>query len=158
MADEPTQNYPGPERRAPHPAPRARKTLKWTIIVGAVLGFGILFYLNVLLQRVIDKTNAVASPADAVRLVQWLKVMSVVMGVSMVGVAIWIAHFSWRISTTAVYPPPGSRHIKPKRVLRGQPARFFSLIGYFIAAVLGCSGLALVPIVWRLLGKLGTPG
>jgi hypothetical protein len=157
MADEPSPNWDGPERRAPHPAPRARKTLKWTIIVGALLGFGILLYLNVLLQRVIDRTQAV-SPADAAQLTQWLKVMSVVMGLSMVGVAIWIAHFSWRVSTTAVYPPPGSRHIKPKRVLRGQPARFFSLIGYFVAAVLGCSGLALVPIVWRLLGKLAAPG
>ena len=126
-------------------------------MLGAVLGFGILLYLNVLLQRVIDKTQTAPSPADAARLVLWLKVMSIVMGVSMVGVATWIAHFSWRVSTTEVYPPPGSRHIKPRRVLRGQPARFFSLIGYFIAAVLGCSGLALVPIVWHLLAKLSAP-
>ncbi|MGH8262959.1 MAG: hypothetical protein ACRET4_05745 [Steroidobacteraceae bacterium] len=123
---------------------------------GAVLGFGILLYLNVLLQRVIDKSQPVA-PADVARLTQWLKVMSVVMGLSMVGVATWIAHFCWRISTTQVYPPPGSRDIKPKRVLRGKTARMFALIGYFLAVTLGVTGLALIPVVWRLLAKLGAP-
>lgn len=153
MSDEPSQNWAGDERRRPHPAPRARKTLKWTIISGALVGFGILLYLNVLLQRVIDKTQPVA-PQDVARLSEWLKIMSVVMGLSMFGVAIWIAHFAWRVSTTAVYPPPGSRHLKPKRVLRGQPARFFALIGYFLAATLGIAGLALIPLVWRLLARL----
>jgi len=94
-------------------------------MLGAVVGFGILLYLNVLLQRVIDKAQP-AAPEDVVRLTQWLKVMSVVMGLSMVGVATWIAHFSWRVSTTQVYPPPGSRGIKPKRVLRGTTARMFA--------------------------------
>jgi hypothetical protein len=153
MSDEPSQNWAGDERRQPHPAPRARKTLKWAIISGALLGFGILLYLNVLLQRVIDRTQPVA-PQDVARLAQWLKIMSVVMGLSMFGVATWIAHFAWRVSTTAVYPPPGSRHLKPKRVLRGQAARLFALIGYFLAATLGIAGLALIPIVWRLLARL----
>jgi hypothetical protein len=125
-------------------------------MLGAVLGFAILLYLNVLLQRVIDKAQPVA-PEDVVRLTQWLKVMSVVMGLSMVGVATWIAHFCWRISTTQVYPPPGSRDIKPKRVVRGLPARMLALVGYFVAATLGVTGLALIPVVWRLLAKLATP-
>jgi hypothetical protein len=125
-------------------------------MLGAVLGFAILLYLNVLLQRVIDKAQPVA-PEDVVRLTQWLKVMSVVMGLSMVGVATWIAHFCWRISTTQVYPPPGSREIKPKRVVRGQPARMLALVGYFVAAALGVTGLALIPVVWRLLAKLAAP-
>jgi hypothetical protein len=125
-------------------------------MLGAVLGFGILLYLNVLLQRVIDKAQPVA-PEDVVRLTQWLKVMSVVMGLSMVGVATWIAHFCWRISTTKIYPPPGSREIKPKRVLRGQPARMLALVGYFVAVTLGVTGLALIPVVWRLLAKLAAP-
>ena len=146
----------GAERRQPHPSPRGRKTLKWVIIAGALAGFGILFYLNVLLQRVIDKAQP-AAPRDVVNLTLWLKVMSVVMGLSMFGVALWIAHFAWRIGTTAVYPPPGSRHIKSKRVVRGHPARLFAMIGYFVAATLGFAGLALIPVVWRLLGKLTAP-
>lgn len=120
---------------------------------GAVLGFGILLYLNVLLQRVIDKAQPV-KPEDVAHLTQWLKVMSVVMGLSMVGVAAWIAHFSWRISTTKVYPPPGSRELKPKRILRGRAARLFALLGFFVSATLGVGGLALIPVVWRLLGKI----
>jgi hypothetical protein len=122
-------------------------------MAGAVGGFGILLYLNVLLQRVIDKTQPVA-PEDIASLAQWLRVMSVVMGLSMLGVAVWIAHFSWRVSTTAVYPPPGSRHLKPKRVLRGRVARTVALAGYLFAAVLGSAGVALVPLVWRLLQKI----
>jgi hypothetical protein len=156
MTDEPSQNWKGAERRHPHPSPRGRKTLKWTIMAGALAGFGILLYLNVLLQRVIDKAQPVA-PSDVASLTLWLKIMSIVMGLSMFGVAVWIAHFSWRISTTAVYPPPGSRRVKPKRVVRGQPARFLAMIGYFIAASLGIAGLALIPVVWRLLAKLAGP-
>jgi hypothetical protein len=153
MSEEPEQNWDGPERRQPHPAPRSRKTLKWVIVAGAVGGFGILLYLNVLLQRVIDKAQPVA-PQDIASLARWLRVMSVVMGLSMLGVAVWIAHFSWRVSTTAVYPPPGSRHIKPKRVLRGRVARTAALAGYLFAAVLGSAGVALVPVVWRLLKRI----
>ncbi len=153
MSDEPGQDFDGPERRKPHPAPRSRKTLKWVIVGGAVGGFGILLYLNVLLQRVIDKAQPIA-PEDIVSLSEWLRVMSVVMGLSMLGVAIWIAHFSWRVSTTAIYPPPGSRQIKPKRVLRGRVARALALAGYLLAAVLGSAGVALVPVVWRLLHKI----
>jgi hypothetical protein len=153
MNQEPPQDWQGPERRQPHPTPRGRKTLKWTIIAGALAGFGILLYLNMLLQRVIDKTQPVA-PRDVANLALWLRIMSVVMGLSMFAVAVWIAHFSWRVSTTAVYPPPGSRNAKPSRVLRGHPARFFALIGYFIAAALGIAGLALIPIVWRLLANI----
>ncbi len=153
MSEEPERNWDGSERRQPHPAPRSRKTLKWVIMAGAVGGFGILLYLNVLLQRVIDKSQPVA-PQDIASLAQWLRVMSVVMGLSMLGVAVWIAHFSWRVSTTAVYPPPGSRHIKPKRVLRGRVARTVALAGYLFAAVLGSAGVALVPVVWRLLQKI----
>ena len=153
MSDESGQERDGPERRQPHPAPRSRKTLKWVIVAGAVAGFGILMYLYVLLQRVTDRTQPAAT-ADVVSLFHWLRVMSVVMGLSMVGVAVWIAHFSWRISTTAVYPPPGSRHIRPKRVLRGRVARSLALAGYLFAAVLGSAGAALVPVVWRLLHRI----
>jgi len=121
---------------------------------GAVLGFGILS----ISQRPAaagHRQGQPVAPEDVERLTHWLKVMSVVMGLSMVGVATWIAHFCWRISTTQVYPPPGSRDIKPKRVLRGTSARMFALVGYFVAATLGVTGLALIPVVWRLLAKLG---
>jgi hypothetical protein len=156
MTEEPPQDRQAPERRQPHPTPRGRKTLKWTIIAGALAGFGILLYLNVLLQRVIDKSLP-AAPRDVANLALWLKIMSVVMGLSMFAVAVWIAHFSWRVGTTAAYPPPGSRHIKPQRVVRGHPARLFALIGYFVAAALGVAGLALIPVVWRLLAHLAGP-
>jgi hypothetical protein len=125
-------------------------------MAGAAAGFGILFYLNVLLQRVIDKTRPAAAH-DVAGLTRWLKVMSVVMGLSIFGVALWIAHFSWRVNSTAVYPPPGSRHIKPRQVLRGARARWLALMGYVLAATLALVGCALIAGVWRLLRAAAGP-
>jgi len=156
MGTEPAPGWGGSERRQPHPSPRGRKTLKWGIIAGALSGFAILLYLNVLLQRVIDRTQPV-SEHDVVGLALWLRIMSVTMGLSILGVAAWIAHFSWRVARSGVYPPPGSRHLEPRRVLRGREARTLARVGYALAGILGTAGVALIPLVWKLLRALSVP-
>jgi hypothetical protein len=156
MSHEHQGGWGGSERRQQHPSPRGRRTLKWGIIAGALSGFAILMYLNVLLQRVIDRTQP-PSAHDAAGLAVWLRIMSVTMGLSILGVAAWIAHFSWRVARSGVFPPPGSRHLAPRRIVRGREARAFAHVGYALAALLGMAGLALIPLVWKLLRTLSGP-
>lgn len=144
-----------PERRRPHPAPVARLMLMALIVLGVLIGFTLLVWLAVEVRRLTDAARVAPTRGDVERAALLLRTLAVIMSVSLAGVAVWIGHFAWRVRAADVYPPPGSRHMQVRRVLRGPEAQRVATICFVLAMLLLAAGCALVPVVWELLERLG---
>ena len=125
------------------------------IVLGVLVGFTLLVWLAVEIRKLTDDLRVAPTPADIERAALLLRVLAVLMSVSLAGVAVWIGHFAWRVRAADVYPPPGSRHIRVRRVLRGAEAQRLATICFVLAVLLLAAGCALVPLVWELLERLG---
>lgn len=128
------------------------------IVLGVLAGFTLLIWLAVEVRRLTDDLRAAPTPADVHRAALLLRCLAVIMSVSLAGVAVWIGHFAWRVRVADVYPPPGSRHMNVRRVLRGAEAQRVANIFFALAVLLFAAGCALVPAVWELLERLGLGG
>lgn len=144
------------ERRRPHPAPLARRLLMLAIMLGVLAGFTLLVWLAIDVRKLTQKAGLPGS-GDLERAVLLFQVLAYVMAASLLGVAAWIGHFAWRVRKTEVYPPPGSRHMRVKRVLRGPDAHRVATVCFTIAFLLAVCAAVLVPLVYRLLTTLGLP-
>ncbi len=133
----------------------ARRALIVLIALGVLGGFTLLVWLAVEVRRLTDDLRVAPTPQDIRRAALLLRTLAVIMGVSLAGVAIWIGHFAWRVRQAEVYPPPGSRHLRVRRVLRGAEAQRVARICFVLAALLFAVGLTLAPLVWELLERLG---
>jgi hypothetical protein len=145
---------PGFERRRPHPAPIARGLLMALIVLGVLAAFSVLVWLAVQIRTLTDNSHA-PNAGDLQRATELFRTVVWILSASVVAVAIWIGHFGWRIRRSEVYPPPGSRHLRVRRVLRGDAARRMANFFMTVAAVLLICGLAEVPLVTHLLKSLG---
>ena len=146
------------ERRRPHPAPAARMALMILIMIGVLAGFTLLVWLAVEVRRLSGDLRGAPTPADIERAALLLRTLAVIMSASLAGVAVWIGHFAWRVHAAGVYPPPGSRHLRVKRVLRGAEAQRVAKVCFVLAVLLLATGCTLVPLVWDLLERLGLAG
>lgn len=142
------------ERRRPHPAPVARRILMLAIILGVLAGFALLVWLAVEIRTLTDDSR-IPTIEDVRRAARLFHILAWSMSASAVGVAIWIGHFAWRVRRDEVYPPPGSRHLRVRRVLRGEAARRIANACFVIAALLFVCGLVLAPLALRVLASLG---
>jgi hypothetical protein len=145
---------PGFERRRPHPAPIARGVLMALIVLGVLTAFSVLVWLAVQIRTLTDNSHA-PNGADLRRATELFRILVGILSASVVGVAIWIGHFGWRVRRSEVYPPPGSRHLRVRRVLRGDAARRMANLFIVMSVVLLICGLAEVPLVMHLLASLG---
>ena len=142
------------DRRRPHPMPAARRLLMVLIVLGVLGAFSLLIWLAVQI-RALTNDSRIATADDVHRAAQLFRILAWILSASIVGAALWIGHFAWRIRRTEVYPPPGSRHLRVRRVLRGAQARRIASICMVLAALLLACGLALAPLVVRLLASAG---
>lgn len=154
-ADPNSAPVSGTERRRPHPAPVARFVLMGLIVLGVLIGFTLLVWLAIEVRKLTDDQRVAPTPADIQRAALLLRTLAVIMSVSLAGVAVWIGHFAWRVRVADVYPPPGSRHMNVRRVLRGAEAQRVAKVCFVLAVLLVAAGCALVPLVWELLERLG---
>ena len=145
---------PGFERRRPHPAPIARRLLMTLIVLGVLAAFSVLIWLAVQIRTLTDNSHS-PNAFDLRRATELFRTLVWILSASVVGVAIWIGHFGWRIRRSEVYPPPGSRHLRVRRVLKGEAARRMANLFMVLAGVLLICGLAEVPLVMHLLTSLG---
>jgi hypothetical protein len=144
----------GRDRRRTHPAPRARLALMLVMVLGVLLAFTLLIWLALEVRSLTDETR-VPSSHELAQAGLLFRVLAIVMSLSVIGAAIWIGHFAWRVRTTGVYPPPGSRHLRVRRVLRDAEARRVAAVLLGVAVVLALAGVTLVPLVFRVLSSLG---
>ncbi|HZF27089.1 MAG TPA: hypothetical protein VEZ88_12570 [Steroidobacteraceae bacterium] len=144
----------GPDRRRPHPAPIARRLLMALIVLGVLAAFSVLVWLAVQIRTLTDNTHAPTGD-DLRRATHLFRTLVWILSASIAGVAIWIGHFGWRIRRSEVYPPPGSRQLRVRRVLRGNEARRVANLCIAAAVVLLICALAEVPLVLHLLATLG---
>jgi hypothetical protein len=143
-----------PERRRPHPMPMARRLLMVVIVLGVLAAFSVLVWIVVQIRTLTDNSR-IATADDVHRAAELFRTLAWILSASLVGVAIWIGHFAVRIRRSEVYPPPGSRHIRVRRVLRGAEAKRIATVCMTLAALLLICGLALAPLVLRALARLG---
>jgi hypothetical protein len=143
----------GNDRRQPHPAPRARLVLMTTMVIGVLCGFTVLVWLIAELRLLMDKSR-VPSQQDLERAALAFKVLAVVISLSVTGAAIWVGHFAWRVHREQVYPPPGSRHLRVRRVRRGLEARRVAYAFYAAAGVLAAAGIAITPLAFHIMRTL----
>ena len=124
------------------------------IVVGVLTAFGLLVWLALQVNTLTDRTR-IPPAEELARALKLFRVLAIIMSASVLGVAIWIGHFAWRVHQADVYPPPGSRHLRVKRVLRGPEARRVAALCFTIAGILALAGASLAPLVLRLLATLG---
>jgi hypothetical protein len=124
------------------------------IIVGVLAAFTLLVWLAVEVKALTDQTR-VPTEEELRRAATLFRILAVVMSGSVLGVALWIGHFAWRVHKFEVYPPPGSRQMRVRRVLRGAEARRVSSVCFVIAGLLAAAGAWLAPLVFRLLSAMG---
>lgn len=147
-------NAPFIERRRPHPMPRARRVLMVLIILGLLAGFASLVWLIAELRLLMDKTR-IPTHEDLERAALAFKVLSVLMSLSVLGMATWIGHFAWRVHRAEVYPPPGSRHIQVKRVRKGKESLRVAYACYFLTVLLAAAGFTIAPMAFHIMRTLG---
>jgi hypothetical protein len=143
-----------PERRRPHPMPIARRLLMLGIVLGVLAAFSMLVWLVVQIRTLTDNSR-VPTGDDVHRAAELFRTLAWILSASVIGVAIWIGHFALRIRRSQVYPPPGSRQLQVRRVLKGQEANRIASICMAVAVLLLICGLALAPLVLRALARLG---
>lgn len=124
------------------------------IILGVLGGFTLLVWMFVEIKKLTDDSH-VPTPADVHRAVVLLRTLAAFMSVSVMGVAVWIGHFAWRVSKTDVYPPPGSRQLRVQHVRRGSDAQRLAKFLAVLAALLFACGVVLAPLLFNLLRNLG---
>lgn len=124
------------------------------IVLGLLAGFTLLVWLAVEVRKLTDDLQAPA-PGDVRRAALLLHALAIIMSVSVVGLALWIGHFAWRVRKADVYPPPGSRHLRVRRVARGADAQRIARLCFVLAAILCAAGLAFAPLAFELLERLG---
>jgi hypothetical protein len=124
------------------------------IVLGVLAAFSVLVWLVVQIRTLTDNSR-VPGVQDVRRAAELFRSVAWILSASVVGAAIWIGHFALRIRRNEVYPPPGSRHIQVRRVLRGAEAKRVSNICMTLAALLLICGITLAPLVLRALARLG---
>jgi hypothetical protein len=124
------------------------------IVLGMLGAFSVLVWLVVQIRTLTDNSR-IPNVEDVRRAAELFRRLAWILSASVIGAAIWIGHFAWRIRRNAVYPPPGSRHLHVRRVLRGAEAKRVSSICMVLAVLLLICGLALAPLVSRALERLG---
>jgi hypothetical protein len=124
------------------------------IVLGMLGAFSVLVWLVVQIRTLTDNSR-IPNAGDMRRAAQLFRTLAWILSASVTGAAIWIGHFAWRIRRNQVYPPPGSRHIHARRVLRGAEARRVANICMTLAVLLLICGLALAPLISRALERLG---
>jgi len=137
--------------------PLGRRLLMLLIVLGVLGGFTLLVWLSVEVKKLTDDLS-VPTPQDIQRAVVLLRTLAVIMSVSVVSVSVWIGHFAWRVRKSDVFPPPGSRHVRVKRILHGPEAQRMANLCIVLAVLLLAGGLALVSFVFGLLEQIGLPG
>jgi polyferredoxin len=133
--------------------PRARTALMVAIVVGVLCALAVLVWLIAELRLLMDKSR-VPTREDLERAALAFKTLSVVMSCAVLGAATWIGHFAWRIHREEVYPPPGSRHLRVKRVRRGKEARRVAWYCYALAVLLIAGALAIAPVAFHMMRTL----
>lgn len=141
------------DRRKPHPTPLGRRALMLAIIAGVLAGFTVLVWLVVELKVLTDKTH-VPTAEELLRVMSLFKVLTAIVSASVLGAALWIGHFAWRVRRSEVYPPPGSRHMRVRKVLRGPDAQRVAYVCFVLAGLLVLAAAALWPVALRLIGSL----
>lgn len=137
--------------------PLGRRLLMLLIVLGVLGGFTLLVWLSVEVKKLTDDLS-VPTRQDIQRAVVLLRTLAVIMSVSVVSVSVWIGHFAWRVRKSDVFPPPGSRHVRVKRILHGPEAQRMANLCIVLAVLLLAGGLALVSFVFGLLEQIGLPG
>ncbi len=143
-----------PERRRPHPMPMARRLLMMVIVLGVLGAFSVLVWLVVQVRTLTDNSR-LPTADDVRRAAELFRTLAWILSASIVGVAIWIGHFALRIRRSEVYPPPGSRHLHVRRILRGEDARRVASVCMALAVLLFICGFGLAPLVTHKLASIG---
>ena len=123
-------------------------------VIGVLIAFALLIWLAIEVRSLTDETR-VPSSEELARAGLLFRILAVIVSLSVIGVAIWIGHFAWRVRKAGVYPPPGSRHLRVRRVLRDADARRVAGVLFTVAVVLALAGVSLAPLVLRVLAALG---
>ena len=134
--------------------PIARRLLMVLIVLGVLGAFSVLVWIVMQIRTLTDNSR-IPNTDDVRRAAELFRTVAWILSASVVGVAIWIGHFGMRIRRNDVYPPPGSRHISVRRVLRGADARRIANTCMILAVLLLVCGLSLAPLVLRALSRLG---
>jgi len=137
--------------------PLGRRLLMLLIVLSMLGGFTLVVWLAVEVKSLGQDVSA-PTDEDIRRAVILLRTLAVITSMSVAGVAIWIGHFAWRVRKSDVFPPPGSRHVRVKRVLHGPEAQRMANLCFVLAVLLLAGGLALVSFVFGLLEQIGLPG
>lgn len=124
------------------------------IVLGVLAAFTLLVWLAVQVKALTDQAR-VPSAEELRQAALLFRILAVVMSVSVLGAATWIGHFAWRVHKAGVYPPPGSRQLRVRRVLRGADADRVAAVCFTLAGLLAIAGASLVPLVFRLFSTLG---
>jgi hypothetical protein len=149
----PPESVPA-DRRRPHPMPIARRLLMLLIVLGVLGAFALLIWLAVQIRAVTEDSH-IATADDVHRAARLLRILAWILSASIVAAATWIGHFAWRIRRNEVYPPPGSRHLHVRRILRGEEARRVANVCMAFAVVLLLCGFGLAPLVTHVLESIG---
>ena len=134
--------------------PLARRLLMLLIVLGVLGAFALLVWLAVQI-RALTEDSHIATAGDVQLAARLFRILAWVLSASIVGAATWIGHFAWRIRRNEVYPPPGSRHLHVRRIRRGDEARRVANVCMVLAALLLICGMALAPLVIRLMASIG---
>lgn len=124
------------------------------IVLSVLAAFTLLVWLAVQVKALTDQAR-VPRAGELRQAALLFRILAVVVSVSVLGVAAWIGHFAWRVRETRVYPPPGSRQLRVRRVLRGAEADRVATVCFTLAGLLAIAGASLVPLVFRLFSALG---
>lgn len=142
MADEPTEIQAAD--------PQARRRVLIFLAVATLVGLLGIVEIEEWLHRL--RQDAATDPEGAVEdAAQLLRIMAAVISLSLAGLGLVIARFSWRVLRAERLPPPASPVIVDMRVVVGAPARRRAYVGFALAASLGAFAVMLPYLLWRIL-------
>jgi hypothetical protein len=138
------------------PDPRARRNAAVLVLVFTLLGTVAYFATN---RFVADlKELAWVDPGLAVEQAGMaIKLLALTLGVFLAGFSAWLFHFSLRSDRAGCFPPPGTRLIRERTILTGEPARARARLGYVLAAVIAAAAVALPAYLWHTIDLLTGP-
>ncbi len=136
--------------------PRARRNAATLVLVFTFLGTVAYFATD---RFVTDlKDLAWADPGLAVEQAGMaIKLLALTLGVFLAGFSAWLFHFSLRSARAECFPPPGTRLIRERTTLTGEPARARARLGYVLAAVIAAAAVVLPAYVWHTTTLLTRP-
>jgi hypothetical protein len=136
--------------------PRARRNAAILVLVFTCLGTVAYFATD---RFVTDlKDLAWADPGLAVEQAGMaIKLLALTLGVFLAGFSAWLFHFSLRSARAGCFPPPGTRLIKERTTLTGEPAQARARLGYVLAAVIAAAAVVLPTYLWHTTSLLTRP-